>query len=206
VSRHTAAAGWRQPRRLLLVGLALSVLVVPSSPVRADTGTVTVTATTQSTFSLSLDTNAVAFGTNLAPDATASNGTNVAAYADATNGAYYVRNGNASGFAVVATVKSTAPWSGSVAAAENTGTAGITIAGGGLRWSLGDMSNLAGAQAGTTFSTAADATVWDSASSCASGATRQAGVCSYNFDFSLRVRWTDAPGSFSSVVTYSASQ
>jgi hypothetical protein len=177
-----------------------------ASPVRADTGSVTVTATTQSTFSLSLDTNAVAFGTNLAPDATASNGTNVATYADGNNGAYYVRNGNASGYAVVATVKSTAPWSGSLTAAENSGTAGITIAGGGLRWRLGDMANLAGAQGGTPLSTTADSTVWDTASSCSSGSTKQSGVCTYNFDYSLRVRWTDAAGTFSSVVTYSASQ
>ena len=70
------------------------------------------------------------------------------------------------------------------------------------------LANLAAAQGGSAFNTPGtpDTTVWDTASSCSSGSTKQAGVCSYNYDYSLRVRWTDAPGTFSSVVTYSASQ
>ena len=195
---------WTGPALLAVAGAAL--LVPGSRPAQADTGTVTVSAATQSSFSLTLDTGAVPFGTNLGPDAVASNAVNTVGYLDADNGAYYVKNGSAGVHAVVATVKSTAPWTGSVSAAENTGSGGITIAGGGLRWSLGDIGSLAAAKAGIPFSTSGDGTAFDTASTCLSGSTKNAGVCSYNFDYSLRVRWTDTAGTFTSVITYSASQ
>ena len=36
--------------------------------------------------------------------------------------------------------------------------------------------------------------------------TQPTGVSTYNYDYSMRVLWTDAPGTFSSIVTYTASQ
>jgi hypothetical protein len=47
---------------------------------------------------------------------------------------------------------------------------------------------------------------FDNASSCASGVPNQQRQCTFSYDYSLRVSWTDAPGTFSSVVTYSATQ
>ena len=184
----------------------IALLAFAVVPVRADTGTVTVTATSVAKFTLSLSTSSVAFGTNLTPDAVASNGTDVAAYLDGSTGAYYVGAGSGASYAVVATVSSNQAWTGSVAASENTGSAGMTIGGGALHWNLGDMGSLAAAKAGSAFTVATDTSVWDTASSCASGAARSAGVCTYNFDYSLRIRWVDAPGTFNSVVTYAATQ
>jgi hypothetical protein len=158
------------------------------------------------TLTLTLDTSSADFGSGLGPDGSPSNQSGVATYQDGGNGAYYVRHGAAGNFAVSVTVESSDPYTGSVSAAENTGTAGMKIANNDLRWSLGDMGSLAAAQGGTPFTTAADGTVFDNASSCASGAPKQQGRCTFSYDYSLRVFWTDAPGTFSSVVTYSATQ
>src|SRR3954468_17040962 len=113
----------------LVAAIALLGLAAPAS---AANGTVTVTATSVGAFSLSLNTSSVAFGTVLAPDG-AGAGTGVTSYQHSDNGAYYVNNGTASNFAVAATVKSNKAWGGSVAVAENTGTAGMTVGGGSLR-------------------------------------------------------------------------
>ena len=75
-----------------------------------------------------------------------------------------------------------------------------------LRWKLNDMGSLAEAKGGSVFTTAADDTVFDTANSCSSGSTKNAGTCTYNDDYSLRVLWTDAPGTFNSVLTHTASQ
>ncbi|WP_273844085.1 hypothetical protein [Rubrobacter calidifluminis] len=165
----------------------------------ADSGSVTVTASNAAKFSLSLSTNSVDFG-NVDPSGAPSNQQDVTAYVDGANGAYYVKS--ISGYAETVKVSSNAPWSGSVSAAENTGTSGMKIASGSLRWALGDISSLAQAQGATPFSTTPDTSVFNTASSCSSGATLQAGSCTYNFDYALRVLWTNAPGTFSSVVTY----
>jgi hypothetical protein len=155
---------------------------------------------------LTLDTTSADFGTGLGPDGSPSSLPAVVAYPSGNAGAFYVRHGAAGNFAVSVTVDSTDPYTGSVSATENTGTAGMRIANNDLRWSLGDMGSLATAQGGTPFTTAADGTVLDNASSCASGAPKQQGQCTFSFDYSLLVSWTDAPGTFSSVVTYSATQ
>jgi hypothetical protein len=158
------------------------------------------------TLTLTLDTSSADFGTGLGPDGSPSSLPAVAAYPNGNAGAFYVRHGAAGNFAVSVTVESSDPYTGSVSATENTGTAGMKIANNDLRWSLGDMDNLAAAQGGTPFTTAANGTVFNSASSCASGAPKQPGRCTFSFDYSLRVSWTDAPGTFSSIVTYSATQ
>lgn len=158
------------------------------------------------TLTLTLDTTSADFGTGLGPDGSPSSLPAVAAYPNGSAGAFYVRHGAAGNFAVSVTVESSDPYTGSVSAAENTGTAGMKIANNDLRWSLGDMGNLAAAQGGTPFTTATNGTVFDIASSCSSGAPKQPGMCTFSFDYSLRVSWTDSPGTLSSVVTYSATQ
>lgn len=156
--------------------------------------------------SLTIDTGAADFGTGLGPDGAASSLPSVVSYPDGDAGAYYVRNGAAGASAVSVTVNSTAPYTGSVSATENSGTSGVSISGGGLRWTLGDMGSLAAAQAARPFGTTPDATVFDAASRCASGQPGQQGECTFDYDYGLRVLWTDAPGAFDSVVTYSARQ
>ena len=158
------------------------------------------------TLTLTLDTSSADFGSGLGPDGSPSSLPAVAAYPNGNAGAFYVRHGAAGNFAVSVTIESTDPYTGSVSATENAGTAGMKIANGDLRWSLGDMGSLAAAQGGIPFTTAADGLVFNSASSCASGAPKQQGKCTFSYDYSLRVSWTDAPGTFNSVITYSATQ
>ena len=161
---------------------------------------------TTPTISLTLDTGVVGFGTGLGPDGSPSSLASVAAYPDGDAGAFYVRGGAASEHAVSVTVKSTAPYSGSVSAAESAGTAGMKVADNSMRWTLGDMNGLAEAKGGRAFTSTPDATVFDRASDCASGQPKQQGECRFRFDYGLRILWTDAPGDFVSVVTYTAQQ
>jgi hypothetical protein len=183
---------------LALFGMVATVVL--DAPASAVDGQVQVTASNEEKFSMTLSTATSNFGTNLGPDGTASNQSDVAAYQDGNNGAYYVK-GDGPGFAQTVTVKSNQAWSGSVSAAESAGTAGMKIADSSLRWSAPNtqMSNLNDAKTGTAFSTAANNTVF--------GVGNQpTGVNTYGYDYSMRVLWTDAPGNFSSVVTYTASQ
>jgi len=181
---------------LALLGAAATLaFAVPAS---ADSGQVEVKAQNASKLTLSLSTATSDFGTGLDPSGAASSVADVASYNDQPNGAYYVKKGDAN-FAQTVTVKSNKSWTGSVQAAENTGTAGMKIAGNSLRWKSGNMSTLGDAQGGTAFSTTADNSVFGSAS-------QPNGVNNYSYDYSLRVLWTDNPGTFSSIVTYTAQQ
>lgn len=186
--------------KLRIAALALFAMVatvVLGAPASAVDGTVQVTATNAAKFSMTLSTATSNFGTNLGPDGTDSNQSDVTDYVDGNNGAYYVKSNP--GFAQTVEVKSNQAWSGSVAATENSGTSGMKIANSSLRWSSGNMASLSDAQSGTAFSTAANNTVF--------GAVNQPkGVNVYNYDYSMRVLWTDDPGTFNSTVTYTASQ
>ena len=186
--------------KLRIAALALFGMVatmVLDAPASAVNGQVQVTASNDAKFSMTLSTATSNFGTNLGPDGTASNQSDVAAYQDGNNGAYYVKS--EPGFAQTVTVQSNQAWSGSVSAAENTGSAGMTIADNSLRWASGHMTSRNDAQSGTAFSTTPNNTVF--------GVGNQpSGVNTYNYDYSMRVLWTDAPGNFSSIVTYTASQ
>jgi hypothetical protein len=64
------------------------------------------------------------------------------------------------------------------------------------------MSDLLGAKSGKAFSEKPDGSVFDVASSCSRGKPKQAGACTYNFDYSLRVLPGDAQGTFSATVRY----
>ncbi len=187
-------------KKLRIAALALFAAVatvVLGAPAGAESGTVQVTASNAAKFSMTLSTGTSNFGTNLGPDGTDSNQSGVVDYVDGNNGAYYVKSDP--GFAQTVTVKSNQAWSGSVSAAENSGSSGMKIADGSLRWSSANMSSLSDAQSGTAFSTTANNTVF--------GVGNQPkGVNVYNYDYSMRVLWTDDPGTFSSIVTYTASQ
>jgi hypothetical protein len=171
--------------------------VVLAAPASAVNGQVQVTASNAAKFSVTLSTATSNFGTNLGPDGTPSNQSDVVAYQDGNNGAYYVKSDP--GFAQTIEVMSNQAWSGSVSAAENTGSAGMKIADNSLRWSPTHMSSLNDAKSGTAFSTTPDNTVFGLGN-------QPEGVNIYNYDYSMRVLWTDAPGTFSSVLTYTASQ
>ena len=190
----------------LAVGIGLAGLT--ARPAAAANGQVTVTATNTAKFTMTLDASSVAFGGSLNP-AGENPGPNATSFVDGTSGAYYATNSAAGTGALKVTIQSNKAWGGDVAAAENSASSpspDLTVAGGALRWKLGDIGALADATGATTFSTSADSTAWNAASSCDNGATKAAGVCYYKFDYALRIRWTDAPGGFTSVVTYTASQ
>src|SRR3712207_2089984 len=106
---------------LALFGIMATVIL--DAPASAVNGEVQVSASNAAKFSMTLSTATSNFGTNLGPDGTASNQPDVAAYQDGNNGAYYVKSDT--GFAQTVTVKSNQAWSGSVSAAENTGSAGM---------------------------------------------------------------------------------
>ena len=193
-------------KRIAGLLMVLVLVAVSVAPAGAEQGDVNVTATASSKLVLELSTNAVNFGTNLDPAGTDSSASGVTDFIDGENGAVYVAYGASSTYAVTVRVSSNTAWSGSVVATENSGTAGMSIANGDLRWKLGDIASLNDALAATAFSTTADEDVFDTATQCDIGETLQAGNCTYSFDYALKVQWTDDPGTFASVVTYQASQ
>ena len=96
------------------------------------------------------------------------------------------------------TVKSNKVWNGTVVATENAGTsASLTIASGALRHvESTEPTTYAACSGGTAFTTTAG--TWKS--SVAKGSN------TYTMYYCLRVDWDDDPGSFSSSVTYTATQ
>jgi hypothetical protein len=95
-------------------------------------------------------------------------------------------------------VHSNKPWTGTLAATENGGTStSLTLANGDFRYHTSAPVNYSACNTGgTAFSTG--------------GATFEAdgarGVSTYNHYYSLTVDWDDVPGTFSSTVTYTATQ
>ncbi|HLL41304.1 MAG TPA: hypothetical protein VK357_16810, partial [Rubrobacteraceae bacterium] len=153
--------------------------------------------------SLTIDSpEKISFGGNLSYNGTPSSDANVATYRDGDSGSYYVKNGSSSKYAAVVTVESSGPWSGSVSATDAE-TGNMSVENGSFTWNLGDTNNLNDAKGATPFTAGPDATVFDEASSCSEGEARQAGTCTYNFDYGLRVLDTDDAGGFNSTVTYS---
>jgi hypothetical protein len=187
--------------KLRIVALALlgfGATLAFAVPAGADSKSVVVTASNASKLTMTLSTNTSDFGSGLDPTGAGAVG-DVVSYNDQPNGAYYVKKGDAN-FAQTVTVNSNAAWNGSAQAAERVGTSGMTIAGGSLRWKSGNMSSLPDAQGGSAFTTTPDTNVFGT------GPQPKGANNTYNFDYSLRVLWTDDPGTFSSTVTYSAQQ
>jgi hypothetical protein len=183
-----------------MCALAISVSAFPSVAQAVD-DTITATGTSTATFNFAVDETAAPFGTNLDPNGTDSNAAGVVDYQN-TNGSFYAISD-----AATATIESNKAYSGSVAAADNTGSSTTMTPAASLKWKLGGMSSLADASTGATpFTSSANATVFDTASGCSSGTAKSAGDCSFDYGYSLNEKWTDMPGSFSSVLTYSAVQ
>ncbi|MDI7276381.1 MAG: hypothetical protein QME94_10405 [Anaerolineae bacterium] len=170
-------------RLATIVALALALIV--AVPAQADTATVTVTAVLLDKFSLSISTPTADFG-NVEPEGAP------AGYNLADVGSFYVWDNGGSG--LVVTVKSNRIWNGTFSAAESTGTSGLTIAGADLRYDTVRPADYSEAAADPAFTVAP--ITWET--------NHGRGVASYSYYYSLEVTWVDAPGTFSSVVTYSA--
>lgn len=107
------------------------------------------------------------------------------------SGAYYVKSA-----AQTVTVTSNAPWTGYCRAGENTGPAGIFVTNERLEWRLVDDATW------RPFSVPAYSAPYDN--TCF--ASRRTGANTYQYEYRLRVDWTDDPGTFSVVVNYVATQ
>lgn len=194
----------RGARLLALSALGVTSVLLLAVPAGAESGQVEVKAQNSAKLTLSLSTATSNFGSGLDPSGAPAKDpdglpmADVAAYQDGGNGAYYVKKGTADPAQTVKVSSNTA-WTGSVRANESVGTAGMKIADNSLRWKRGNMANQADAQGGTAFSTLADPTAFGQGA-------QPKGINSYDFDYSLRVLWTDDPGTFSSIVTYNAQQ
>ena len=184
---------------LAVIGIGSLVaggLLASISGAGAVTEAVTASGTNNAKITIAISDATAAFGTTLTPDGVASDSSDtVDAYTDATNGSYY--KWSAAGSGVGITVKSNKVWDGTIEASENAGTSGdITVAGGSLKWAESDCASYAACDSTTAFET--------SPASWKSSVAK--GVNSYNQWYSLRVRWTDDPGTFSSTVTYTVTQ
>lgn len=188
----------RGARLLALSALGVTSVLLLAVPAGAESGQVEVKAQNSAKLTLSLSTATSNFGSGLDPSGAASDQPDAVGYQDGGNGAYYVKKGTADPAQTVKVSSNTA-WTGSVRANESVGTAGMKIADNSLRWKRGNMANQADAQGGTAFSTLADPTAFGQGA-------QPKGINSYDFDYSLRVLWTDDPGTFSSIVTYNAQQ
>lgn len=157
--------------------------VSASSPGPGGSDSATDSTTTNGLVTMSISTNSVNFG-DVSPMGTMENDLpGLSSRVDET-GARYIRSP-----AVRITVESNSPWTGEVRAQENTGTAtDISIADGDLRWRIG------GGQTWHDMTTSATTFVQGSP-----------GQSSSTYDYELRIRWEDDPGSFSSVVVYEVS-
>lgn len=155
-----------------------------SNPGPTGSATASDTTTVNGVITLSLSTSTVAFG-SVSPAGSLEAGTTDTSSTEDDLGATYVKSR-----ALQITVYSNAVWRGTVQARENSGTAStIKIADGDLRW------RLQGDQGWTPMAT--------SSLPFAEGAPGQS---SYVYDYELRILWDDEPGTFSSVVTYDATQ
>lgn len=181
----------------LVAGAVMSLgLVMPTLAVEVDGGTVEVDGNNTAKLIVSISTDGIDFGT-INPDGLDSVGTTD--FLDpAGAGAAYVANTG-----VTVTIQSNLPWIGKIAAEENSGTSlNMTLAN--LRYTHadGDSGSPATSYAEATgapsiaFDTVAQD--WDAGSATQSEA--------HTDHYALRVDWTNNPGTFSTVVTYSVTQ
>ena len=185
-----------------LVGVAggLGLLMVASTGLAAaETGGVSASGTNNAKMTVTISDATSDFGTSLDPNGTDSNSSDtVLDYQGSTGnqGTYYVWK--SAGAGVDVTVKSNKVWSGTVDAAENAGTSTtMTIASGVLKFAETTApTTYAGCGSATNFS--AMPQTWKTSIG--------AGVNKYTSFYCLRVDWDDAPGTFSSSITYTATQ
>jgi hypothetical protein len=188
------SASFDRARLAAASGVLIGALLIGSSPALAETGNVTVTATNNAKLTMTIGAPTAGFGTTLDPTGTGTGGqVSATALGTGSQGVYYVWSPGGT----LVTVKSNKVWNGTVQAAENSGSAAsLSLASGALRY---------GTTAPTTYSAASAA-----ASFTTTPATWQTnapkGTSTYSYNYFLRVDWNDDPGTFSSTVTYTASQ
>jgi hypothetical protein len=154
---------------------------------RTSEDTATDTTTVNRVLALELSTTEVDFG-QIAPDGGLDGAAPEVTSQVDDRGAYYVKEQ-----AIQVVVTASVPWTGSCAAAENSGTAtDVIIADGRLEWRL----------SGTTDWTPFPTT--DSGATDACFPFPAIGTNTYVYDVRLRVERTDAPGTFRSTVTFTA--
>ena len=188
---------------LSLVGIllpAMFLLAIMSAGVAgAATGGVSASGTNNAKITVTITDAGSDFGSNLDPEGTNSASTDtVLDYQGSTGnqGSYYVWK--AAGAGVNVEVKSNKVWNGTVEATENGGTAtSMTVASGVLKYAeTTEPTTYSACDSGTAFATTA--ATWKS--SVAKGAN------TYTYFYCLRVDWSDDVGTFSSSVTYTATQ
>lgn len=199
---HVSNRAW--VRRLIGLSFAAAIVSLvaafslgegPWVHAQSASGTVTVTATDNAKLTIAISDQNASFGDSVAPDGTGVGGevSSVVSISGA-EAAYYIWTPSTT---PLVTVKSNRMWNGTVSATENTGTSNtMTIASGVLRWSTAVPDSYAEAAGATAFSTSP--AVWQT--------NHGPGRASFTYYFLLRVDWTDTPGTFSSTVTYSATQ
>jgi hypothetical protein len=183
-SRSAALAG-------LLAALSLATLAAPAS---ADSGAVTVTATNNAKLTMTIGAPSANFGSALDPTGAGTSGqVSATASGSGDQGVYYVWSPSGA----LVTVKSNKTWNGTVQASENSGSAtSLSVASGALRFDSSAPSTYAAASTASAFS--ATPATWQQ--------NHAKGSSSFTYNYLLRVDWSDDPGTFSSTVTYSATQ
>ncbi|MDI7275507.1 MAG: hypothetical protein QME94_05980, partial [Anaerolineae bacterium] len=165
-------------------------------PQNADTATDTTIVSGAPTLSISVSASAVTFGA-VGPDGEVDPGVSGVSSTVDDQGADYVIDAADGQGAAEVTVTSSVPWTGYCRASENAGTAtSVTIADQRLAWRLD------GAAGWTAFTTAVESPPYGN--NCFP--SRIVGSNTYLYDYRLRILWSDAAGTFESVVTYEVSQ
>jgi hypothetical protein len=175
----------------LLAALSLATLAAPAS---ADSGAVTVTATNNAKLTMTIGTPSAHFGSALDPTGAGTAGqVSATAPGSGDQGVYYVWSPSGA----LVTVKSNKTWNGTVQASENSGSAtSLSVASGALRFDASNPSTYAAASTASAFATTP--TTWQQ--------NHTKGSSSFTYNYLLRVDWSDDPGTFTSTVTYSATQ
>jgi len=179
--------------------MATTIAVILTATAGAAAGNVSVSGTNNAKISVSISDLTANFGT-FDPTGSVSGGDEVDDTLTSTSGNQGVcllwEAVGSSGVEVK--VHSNKPWTGSVAATENGGTSSsLTLDNGDFRYHSSAPGSYGACNTGGT------AFVTDGTSFEGSG---NRGVSTYNHYYSLTVDWDDVPGTFSSTVTYTATQ
>ncbi len=186
------ASGIRGRLGLACLVASLATAVVAGTAGAATSGTVTVSGTTVSVIELTVGDSTAQFGTNLAPDGTASNSSDtVTAYLEGSTpsvGACYKWGGNV-------LVRSNSPYRLRVSASTTVARLGFLTANPGTYTACSTGETVSATPA--MFASATPVGTW------ATGLPRTTGATT-SFWLGMTVQWTDATGPFSTVLTLSA--
>ena len=184
---------------LSALGIMIATLAISASVADAETGGVSASGTNNAKLTVTIADPSSDFGANLDPTGTDStSGDSVLDYQGSTGnqGSQYVWKAAGSGLTI--DVASNKVWNGTAEATENAGTsASMTIASGVMKYvETTEPTSYSDCDAGTAFATTA--ATWKS--SIAKGKS------TFTYYYCMRVDWTDDPGTFSSSITYTATQ